>query len=121
MLSRRTFNRYKRVIYLTVGLVFLWLLKLSKTGVSHLSLFNHEVPEFKMDPVEIMQLRRKRFESYTFSEANRTGPGEHGRAYIMEGENKLKGSKAFRKDGFNYVASDLIPLDRSLRDSRPMP
>lgn len=122
MFSRRRFRGYKKVILVIFGLGLIWILA-SKDHVNRLGILN--LPEFrqqnelKMDPVEIMDYRRKRFQNYSMTEESRIGPGEHGRAYILSGDDKVKGSEAYAKDGFNYVASDHISLDRSLKDSRP--
>ena len=113
---KRDIRKYQRIVILLCGLVFIWLLCRSSDGGESLDSYN--VKDIEMDPIEIKKFRRWRFNTYTFNEAKRRGPGEHGRAYIMTGEMQIKGSEAMRKDGFNYIASDMISFDRSLWDLR---
>ncbi|KAI6215525.1 Polypeptide N-acetylgalactosaminyltransferase [Aphelenchoides besseyi] len=49
----------------------------------------------------------------------RKGPGENGKAVILEGKAKVQGQADMKKWFMNVAASDLISLDRSIPDSRP--
>ena len=47
-----------------------------------------------------------------------SGPGEQGQAYIMTQEEEKKKGELYRVNGFNAFASDLISLQRALKDIR---
>ena len=67
---------------------------------------------------EKLRYRRKRYENYQKAEPHRRGPGEQGDRLVLTGEDAEKAKLISRKEAFNLVASDLIALDRSLRDIR---
>lgn len=48
------------------------------------------------------------------------GPGENGKALILEGRAYAQGQSDMKKWFMNVAASDRISLDRSLPDSRPL-
>ncbi|CRK97119.1 CLUMA_CG010516, isoform A, partial [Clunio marinus] len=53
-------------------------------------------------------------------EASRTGPGENGKAFFLtDPEDIKKNEKIFEVEGLNGLVSDMIPLDRSVPDTRP--
>ncbi|VDI62464.1 Hypothetical predicted protein, partial [Mytilus galloprovincialis] len=67
---------------------------------------------------ELLAFRKKRYLDYKTSESKRTGPGEKGKAVILEGEEKALGEKLYKKEAFNIIASDKISLQRSVPDVR---
>ncbi|XP_062596588.1 probable N-acetylgalactosaminyltransferase 9 isoform X2 [Saccostrea cucullata] len=82
------------------------------------SYFYYSFSKISVDNDEILQLRRKRFVDYRAKEGAREGPGEKGRAVILEGEEKTLADSLFKKEAFNIIASDKIALDRSVPDVR---
>ena len=70
-------------------------------------------------PVDnVMALRRRRFENYMLTSANRSGPGEHGKSHYLTGKDRDKGHEIFAEEGFNWMVSDEISLDRDIPDTR---
>lgn len=67
---------------------------------------------------EKLRYRKKRYENYQKAEPYRRGPGEQGERLVLTGEHAEKAKLVARKEAFNLVASDMIALDRSLRDIR---
>lgn len=67
---------------------------------------------------EKLRYRKKRYENYQQSEPHRSGPGEQGQSLTLKGEQAEKARLIAKKEAFNLVASDMIALDRSLRDVR---
>lgn len=64
-------------------------------------------------------IRRLRYIKYKESESQRTGPGEKGVPFHLDGEEKKLADSLIKKEAFNRIASDKISLERSLYDSRP--
>ena len=46
------------------------------------------------------------------------GPGEMGRAVVVPSERKKEAKDAFKINQFNLVASDMVSVNRSLKDVR---
>lgn len=67
---------------------------------------------------EVMRARVKRFMEYQKSETLRSGPGEHGQAVLLQGEEKTKAEALIPKEAFNRIASDKISLERAIPDVR---
>ncbi|XP_061193808.1 probable N-acetylgalactosaminyltransferase 9 isoform X2 [Saccostrea echinata] len=82
------------------------------------SYFYYSFSKISVNDEEILKVRRKRFVEYRAKEDKRKGPGEKGRAVILEGEEKTLADSLFKKEAFNIIASDKIALDRSIPDVR---
>ncbi|XP_077984164.1 polypeptide N-acetylgalactosaminyltransferase 10-like [Glandiceps talaboti] len=52
------------------------------------------------------------------ADAKREGPGEQGKPYILDAEEKKRESQDFAKYGFNIHISDVIAIDRAIPDIR---
>ncbi|GAB1601095.1 probable N-acetylgalactosaminyltransferase 9 isoform X3 [Argonauta hians] len=61
--------------------------------------------------------RKKRYDDYQINEPHRVGLGEQGEPAILH-RDKEEQEKVYRKEALNLVVSDMIALDRSLRDTR---
>lgn len=48
----------------------------------------------------------------------RTGPGEYGKAVILDNRDEDKYEQSYKEYGFNMVISDQISLDRAVPDIR---
>lgn len=64
---------------------------------------------------------RKDYNNYELMhvESSRTGPGEHGKSYILKEDHEIeKNKEILKKYGYSGVASDHISVNRSLPDMR---
>ncbi|CAC5414918.1 GALNT [Mytilus coruscus] len=94
---------------------YLALLSVLTIGI-YLFFHNDKFSHIRND--ELLAFRKKRYLDYKSSESKRTGPGERGKAVILEGEEKALGEKLYKKEAFNIIASDKISLQRSVPDVR---
>ncbi|CAG5120073.1 unnamed protein product [Candidula unifasciata] len=63
-------------------------------------------------------LRHIRYLKYQQLEPYRTGPGEQGNAFSLEGEDEKLIDDLIKREAFNRKASDKISLERSVKDVR---
>ncbi|XP_076093310.1 putative N-acetylgalactosaminyltransferase 9 isoform X1 [Mytilus galloprovincialis] len=94
---------------------YLALLSVLTIGI-YLFFHNDKFSHIRND--ELLAFRKKRYLDYKTTESKRTGPGEKGKAVILEGEEKALGEKLYKKEAFNIIASDKISLQRSVPDVR---
>ena len=73
---------------------------------------------FRQKDNDVMTFRMERYLKYQATEFDRKGPGENGRGVRLSEKDKIKYKDINEKEGFNYGASQLIALDRSLPDFR---
>ena len=64
-----------------------------------------------------MAYRKKRYFEYQNKPAG-TGPGERGAGVKLSREEQVQADRLFKKEAFNIIASDMIAMDRSVKDTR---
>lgn len=70
-----------------------------------------------MDPADVLAYRKHRYQQYQSKPAG-SGPGEKGLGVKLSREEQVQADILFEKEAFNIIASDMIALDRSVKDTR---
>ena len=63
-------------------------------------------------------VRKEIYSKYQASEPTRTGPGEQGKPFALDEQLQAKYKQQNKKEGFNFGVSEVVALDRTLKDMR---